>query len=431
VLDQRLFRHSILFGVALLSVQGTIYLLQFGAAAQMSAADYSTVRIIESLAAIGSLLATFGLPSVALVRVGVSPSSHQRRQLIRYSLGIVTSLSVLTAIGFWIAMRWGFLHGEVGGYLPATMCLSALMAFRLLLTAVTQSRQHYVRLATLSAVSCFLAVGTYAAFHAAGADRMVGWMLARIVLEGTICFGLLVTELGRYATTHGDQSERQNDTAGFPLRIGSLALLALPIGASLVARSLVDNGPVLWLAAMKVDSQLVARFGIFITIVAVALVPGGIVQGVAVPRLASSLQRGEAGGSYAMLFAGLGVLTAIGFAVLVLLSTLLVPWAHLATWDILLPGIVVVVAKMSASAMGGYLLVANRGKLIFGLNCTTLVMAASAGIILVLAHLPILLPVIVTVLAAIETSAAVCYGIAAALASRSAVVMHKAPGRLH
>jgi hypothetical protein len=304
------------------------------------------------------------------------------------------------------------------------------MAFRLLLTAVTQSRQHYIRLASLSAVSCFLAVATYGAFHTAGADRMVGWMLARIVLEGTICFGLLVTELGRYATTPGDQDELQNDTAGFPLRIGSLALLALPIGASLIARSLIDNGPVLWLAAMKVDSQLVARFGILITIVAVALVPGGIVQGVAVPRLASSLQRGEAGGSYAMLFAGLGVLTAISFAVLVLLSTLLVPWAHLATWDILLSGIVVVVAKMSASAMGGYLLVANRGKLIFGLNCMTLVMAASAGIILVLAHLPILLPVIVTVLAAIETSAAVCYGIAAALTSRSAVAMHQAPCRL-
>lgn len=430
MLDRRLFRHSIFFGIALLSVQGTIYLLQLGAASQMSADDYSRVRIIESVAAIGSLLATFGLPSVALVRSGISPSNHQRRQLVKHCLGIVASLSVLTALGFWIAMHQGFLRSEVGGYLPATAGLSALMAFRLLLTAVTQSRQHYLRLALFSTVSCFLAVATYTAFYVFGTDRIVGWMLARIVLEGAICFALLIDELGGHATMSGDKNELQEDTADFPLRIGSLALLALPIGASLVGRSILDNGPVLWLAAMGIDSQLVARFGVLITIVAVALVPAGIVQGVAVPRLASISKADGVGGSYAVLFAGLGVLTAIGFLVLALLSTFLVPWGQLAKWDILFPGIVFVVAKMSASAMGGYLLVKNRGNLIFGLNCTTLIMAISVAITLVLAHTPISLPLVVAVLAAIEASAAVFYGIASICTSRSKIRIQKSPGRL-
>jgi hypothetical protein len=261
----------------------------------------------------------------------------------------------------------------------------------------------------------------YAAFHLADADRMIGWLFARLILEITICSGLLVTELGKSESIAADLADDQGNAENAPMHLGTLALLALPIGASLIARSLIDNGPVLWLAAMKVDSELVARFGIFITIVAVALVPAGVIQGVAVPRLAGSVRSGSGGSSYAALFAGLGLLTAIGFSVLILLSTIVVPWSHLDQRDILLPGILLAIAKMSASAMGGYLLVTNRGNVIFSLNGTTLVMAASASMAVLLMQLPISLSLIVSALAAIETAAACLYGIAATITSRSGV----------
>lgn len=86
MLDFRFFRESLLYAVSLLRVQGTIYLLQFVAAAKMPPADYSVVRIIESLVAIGAQLATFGQPSIALVRIGIARSDEQRRKLIRRAL---------------------------------------------------------------------------------------------------------------------------------------------------------------------------------------------------------------------------------------------------------------------------------------------------------------------------------------------------------
>ena len=60
---------AVLFSLSLLSIQGTIYLFQFVAASQMTAPDYSMVRLIESFAAIGALLVSFGIPSVALVKL--------------------------------------------------------------------------------------------------------------------------------------------------------------------------------------------------------------------------------------------------------------------------------------------------------------------------------------------------------------------------
>ncbi|THF56596.1 hypothetical protein [Ollibium composti] len=414
----RLLRQTIMFGIALLSVQGTIYLLQFTAAAQMSAADYSIVRIAESLAAIGALMASFGLPSIALVRVGIAPTDQQRRQLIKLCLLTVFCFGIVTVASFMIAVRLGFLRNYIGIYTPAVAALALLMALRLLLTSVVQSRQHYARLASLSAAGCGLAAVVYGGAQLAGGNHITGWLVARGVLEATLCIGVLVTEFGPYAVTSGDRANATAATAS-PRGIGPLIILALPIGASLVTRSLIDNGPVLWLAAAGADTQVVARLGIVVSIIAVALVPGGIVQGIAVPRLAHILEGGRTSGTYARLFAGVSVLTGMGFAILIGLAHFLLPWGHLDTWEILVPGVVIVIAKMSASAMGGYLLVANRGDLIFGLNCLTLGISIIAATCLIITHAPLSLAVLLSILAVIETIAAVCYGVVASFASRA------------
>jgi O-antigen/teichoic acid export membrane protein len=424
-MNRRFLGGVALYAVSLLSIQGTIYLLQFVAAAKMSPADYSVVRIVESIVAIGAQLATFGLPSIALVRVGIARSDEQRRKLIRRALLIVLGLGAITAAGFFVALWCGLLRGQTGDSPLAIVILSALMAFRLLLSAITQSRQHFARLAGMALMACLLAGLAYGSLYIAGGDRMLAWLVARLVLEGTLCIGLITTELGRFAVKTRQESHLRSTGDG--TTVLALLLLALPVGGSLIARSLMDNAPVLWLAAMGADAQVVARFGILITMVTVALVLGGVVQGVAVPRLAHSISNGEHRGGYALLFVGLGGVTALGFAALVVISQFILPWGHLLAWDIVVPGCIIVVAKMAASAMGGYLLVVNKGQLILALNGLTVLLGIIAATVLLSLHLPLTLAWLLPILAAIETTAALCYGLVAGSAARGTMGVASRP----
>lgn len=424
MLDLRLIRQTALFGISLLGVQGTIYLFQFGAAAQMSPTDYSKVRIIESLVAIGALIATFGMPSVALVRVGLAPTDRDRRRLVATLVAVVACFGIIAAIGFLVANRFGFLRAEIEGYAPAVVAISGLMAFRLLLTAVTQSRQHFARLATLSAAGCVAAVACYGILAIVGTDEVVAWLFARTLLELVICAGLAIAEFWPIAADSGPAAEEipatEAKASEAPGRLAKLlTVAALPIGASLVARSLVDNGPVLWLAAIGTPAAVVAQVGILLTMVTVSLVPGGVIQGVAVPRLTLSLNSGRSSEGYGVLFGGIAVLTAIAFVALVIASTYFLSWGNLTQTGVVLAGVTIVAAKMAASAMGGYLLVVDRGRTIFLLNCLTLAIAVTAASVLQWQEVSLGLMLVVGVLALIEAVATICYGIAVSMIPRS------------
>lgn len=416
MLDLRLIRNTILFGITLFGVQGTIYLFQLGAAVQMSPTDYSKVRIIESLVTIGALLATFGLPSIALVRIGTASSEGEQRGLVAIFCTVVAAFSLVTAAGYMLANHFGFLRNEIESVMGPILGITGLMAFRLLLTSIGQARQNFLFLATVSAAGCLLAIAGYGVLVWIGVGQVAAWLLARGSLEALICLCLAMNELRLGRVVPFGKPSKESARKNFTL----VALSALPIGASLLARSLVDHGPVLWLAAIGASPEIVAQVGVFVTLATMSLMPGLVVQGVAVPRLVLNIRDRRGSGGYGVLFIGMCFVTSLIFAGLVVLSTFFLKWGLLAQVGVLTSGMILVLAKMGASATGGYLLAYDRRHTILRLNLLTLGVAAVAAALLFWQQGRLELLSVVGLLAAVEAFAAICYGVAAFGVSQSA-----------
>ena len=158
--------------------------------------------------------------------------------------------------------------------------------------------------------------------------------------------------------------------------------MALPVGATLLLRSMTDHGPLMWLAYHGTSAVTVAEVGFVLTLSMVSLVPTGIVQGVALPRLSQAYRdkkvtvlRGWLTFGAASLSAGSALLA----VVLLVFAPQFIAWGDFSNTSTVVAGTVLVAAKALSNAYGAFLLVEHRATRIFSVNVATLAFGVLAA----------------------------------------------------
>lgn len=376
---QRLFRQSVLLSVALFSIQGTIYLYQLVAASILLPEIYSLIRVIESISALGSMLVTFGLPSVTLVQVTALNDDRSRRTfLISGALLLACLFAIFCAVSF-AAIKLNLIGGEFATAIGYAAPIVLAMSLRLFLSSILQADQRLTRLAGSAVASCIASYALAIGLYFMGVDPVLSWVSARLALEIILCLFLAASEIRLRA---GNPGASRMGSVIPDSSLSSLARTALPIGLSLAARSLVENGPILFLSATGVTATVIAQVGLAITIIGIAAFPAAIVQTTLIPRMARRLRTSDS-----LIYAAVAWLAAVALSVALLLFITMIAarqqqWAGFLSWQTVSIIALVLVVKVIAGACGGVLLLLGRGPTILLINGLTLIWGIAACLVL-------------------------------------------------
>lgn len=412
MLNRRLIKHVVFYGLTLLSIQGAIYSLQILAAAQMSSADYSQVRVVESLVAVLALISTLGIPSVGLVKIANSKSIQERKLLIRYCLILVGILVAIISLAFFCALHFGLFQQKINLPIPLILTLASLISFRLLLVNTTQALEKFGYLAIVSVLSCIATIVFFKLIRHLGWPPVWSWLWARIILEAIVCLGLFKVKLNFKGSSDFSLKEYANQiTTDTPK---TLFIASLPVGISLILRSIVEHGPILWLASTNAPVSIIAEVGFILTLGTIALMPSGIIQGVVLPRLSIVLSEKtrdkNALTQLMFLLIASSVATAIIFTILACISLFFIPLGKFITTIVILVGVIITSSKVVASALGSYLLASNRRSSILAINLFTLLMCVLATLVFKFEFQNLVsLMTLLWVIAMIEACASLCY----------------------
>lgn len=382
MINKKTIRNTIFLSLSLLSIQGTIYALQLLASTKMTILDYSQIRLIESFVALFALASSIGLPSIALVKSANATSKKNHKQLILHCSFVISIFFTAISLGLFIALVFGFFEPRVDIPLPIVLTLSALISFRLLLVNITQGTQKFSQLAIISLTSLILTILFYYLTENSIENSILNWILTRIILESIICIGLLIANLFLLTPNDFYSKNNQKTIKDTPR---TLFFSAFPVGISLILRSIIEHGPILWLAYIKAPVPLIAELGFILTISTIALMPSGVIQGVILPKLSiifseKSIQKKELQGIILSFGISLGA-TALFFISISCGSISFIPMSSFITLEVILAGLAIVTSKVVASTLGTYLLASNRSSSILSNNLFTFLTSALAALI--------------------------------------------------
>lgn len=372
---RQLLIQTVLLGFSLIFLQGVIYLVQILASQNLEVSQFNFVRISESLAAILSLLVSFGLPSVALVWGARTRGRAGQRHFLALGGAFMLSMLLLAYLANLVGIGKLVVPNEVAssnGWMPPHFVLIAgLVSVRLVLSAMLQSHQRFLSLA------CGTAAAGAAALVAGGVtivlteDGVLGWLVARYTLEAVACGIFLMVELV--------SGRAESDAASIPFGVRQLFGATLPVGGGIALRALIEHGPLLILAMAGVSAIVLAEVGTAMTIITISIILVGVVQGVLVPMLAKSIS--VAALRLAAMLSSAAVTGSVSVAV-VLCIIMERTSSHAVFGSMVVVLIIagVVACKSIASLLGGLLLALGRMRQILGLN-----MAVFAALICVLA----------------------------------------------
>ncbi len=370
---RQLIIQTVLLGFALLFLQGVVYLMQILASQNLAATEFNFVRISESLAAILSLLVSFGLPSVALVWGARTGGRSGRRHFLALGGAFMLAMILLAYLANLVGIGRLVVPDEVAArdarLPPHFLFIAGLVSIRLVLSAMLQSHQRYVSLASGTAVAGAAALIAGGATIFLTDDGVLAWLVARYTLEAVACGIFLAVELF---------SKGQDDAASPPFTSRQLFGATLPVGGGIALRALIEHGPLLILAMAGVSAVVLAEVGTAMTIITISIILVGVVQGVLVPMLARSMN--EATLRLAAILAAAAVACSVAVAV-VLCVLMEKTSSHVAFGSMVVVLIIVgvVTCKSIASLSGGLLLALGRMRQILLLNMA--VFAVLAGVL--------------------------------------------------
>lgn len=379
MIDRSLAGHAALFALSLGCLQGTAYLLQLAAAAQLPADVYGHIRVAESVVALLSLVQTIGIPSASIPAIAAARTPTLRARVVRQSVVLVVGLSLVVGAGYTGAARLGLVRQQFDLPLLPVLFLGALVSLRLLLVSTTQAQLRFGRLALHSLIASVAAGVTFAVATILRVRADLIWLAARTVLEFGVVALLLVDEFARHRTLPPEPSRGFSGTS----LVRRLAA-AVPLGLSLLLRSAIDQGPILFLAAVTAQES-VGTVGLILTLITIAMMPAGILQGALLPRvsmgLASGAGKGVSGRRVALYLA---LFSAAPVAIVVAELLVAPTWVRwfVVSVPYVLVGMLLVAFKCVTNGLGAYLLAAGRANAIFVVNLWVLVAAAGVGFVL-------------------------------------------------
>lgn len=369
---RQLIMQSVLLGFALLFLQGVVYLMQLLASQKLAAAEFNFVRISESLAAILSLLVSFGLPSVALVWGARTNGQSGRRQFLALGGAFMLAMILVAFLANLFGIGRLVMPAEVASHdasPPHFIFIGGLVSIRLVLSAMLQSHQRYVSLSIGTAVAGAAALISGGATIVLTDDGVLAWLVARYTLEAVACGIFLAVELF---------SKGQDGAASPPFTSRQLFGATLPVGGGIVLRALIEHGPLLILAMAGVSAVVLAEVGTAMTIITISIILVGVVQSVLVPMLARSINGANL--RLAAILAAVAVACSVAVAVvLCILMENTSSHAAFSSMIVVLIIVGVVTCKSIASLSGGLLLALGRMRQILMLNIA--VFAVLAGVL--------------------------------------------------
>lgn len=371
---RQLIIQTVLLGFSLIFMQGVIYLMQILASQNLEASAFNFVRISESLAAILSLLVSFGLPSVALVWGARTGGKAGRRHFLALGGGFMLAMLLLAYLTNLVGLGKLVVPDEVAAgdawMPPHFVFIAGLVSVRLVLSAMLQSHQRSLALACGTAAAGAAALVAGGVTLALTEDGVLAWLAARYTLEALACGIFLMVELV--------SGEREADDASMSFGARQLFGATLPVGGGIVLRALIEHGPLLVLAMAGVSAVVLAEVGTAMTIITISIILVGVVQGVLVPMLAKSMT--EAALRLAAMLAAAAVagsvVVAVALCVMIERTSSHAAFGSLAV-VLIIAG--VVACKSIASLSGGLLLALGRMRLILWLNMA--VFAALVGVL--------------------------------------------------
>jgi O-antigen/teichoic acid export membrane protein len=257
------------------AVQGLSYIVQLALAPMLGPARFGVVRAAESLAASASLIAAAGMPSLIMRYIPEDRWTGWRRLVVDRITSVAAMTGIAAAVSLVIAAPWLTA--------PEVVPFVRVLAISVAATAVSRAGIGYFYGASEARRVPYLTVPP--AFVAAvciigGAFRfgMAGWVGGRVV--GDVLLMLIV--LRSVMLSAGARSAAEDDQR---LRHRALLASGLPLAVSLVARSLLDNSPVLVLAQLRGTADALGVVGLVsLGSAALSVVPAAIVT-LALPRM--------------------------------------------------------------------------------------------------------------------------------------------------
>jgi O-antigen/teichoic acid export membrane protein len=296
--------------IASVAISGISYLQQLVIAKFVTPAEFATVRATESAVVALLLLASCGMPTLA-VRLIAEVQEHERGAMLRRLLGIALTASLLVAI---VATGWSLLAPS-----PTTKALPILI-WVVLITSSTRVVYNYhqgvlkVRPASM--------VATGAATVAFGVLTLLvwqfglrGWIAGRFIGESFLLAGMLW--MVRSVLRTKGQLDAKYDNA-FLVRFGLTVMVALFL------RGALDSSAILLLGFVQTPAEDIGFFGLgTLAVTAMGLLPASLTA-VVLPRMVTQLAR-DSGRPY--LYRGtawaLGVTLALAVGVSLLLPVAL------------------------------------------------------------------------------------------------------------
>lgn len=267
--------------LATFAVQGLTYVVQLALAPLLGPRDFGIVRVAEAIVGSAALIAAAGMPSMMMRLVAERPSAGWHHLVATRVLATAAASGVVVGVGVAIGSPW-LATDEVTPFLR-------VLSFGVALTAVARTAISYfygtgaARRVPVLTVPAAIVSATLIVLGAR-LFGLSGWAAGRVIGEA-----LLVVVVVRAVLA----SARPGERGATDPRLGSGPLLrmGIPLAIALVARSLIDNAPVLVLARLEGSTETLGVIGLVsLVAAAITVVPAGVIT-LALPtmvRLAGS-----------------------------------------------------------------------------------------------------------------------------------------------
>lgn len=266
--------------LSVVAVQGLTFLTQLFIARRVGPSGFGIVRSVESILTVALIVASFGMPILAVKCMQELTDDVARGRLLGKLMTLAFAVAAATAVSIGLMLPY-FVRSDVSSYLGA-------LAFVLVLSACSRTAINYFQGVKLVARVSLLTV----------AVASVSFL---IIVAAVWTFGLDGWVMGRYAgelllLTFALVYTRRviSFTGVLPAQYSSRALLLLsaPITLSLLARSGLDNLGMIWMTHQGIPTRELGIYGLATLLAMPVLLIPATVSSTALPRFVERARGG-------------------------------------------------------------------------------------------------------------------------------------------
>ena len=261
--------------VSIVFLQGLAYMSQLFIAKMISPGDFGIVRNVEAALSVMAVIASVGMPSLAVKSVAEVAEPEVRERLIGRLIQVTIFASVLVALTVSLVTRLVLGGGALSIYLSITIWIVGL-------TACSRTCFNYFQgIKQVQQISLYIAAVSIVALFAMTISVWIaglqGWVVGRYIGEG-LFLALAVIAIRKRLRFGGALPDVYS--------YSRLMLLGSAVALSLLVRTALDNSAVLSLYWLGATREEVGYYGLGTLLIFAFLILPGAIASLAVPRFA-------------------------------------------------------------------------------------------------------------------------------------------------